>query len=219
MGRREHLEITLPFALDTFDRVIVVDWSCPQKSGEYAAAEGAFVVYKEGEKHFSGSRAKNYGARLVTSEYIAFIDADTLCMPGLKEEINGLVIRDRMLLSARAFDGSDVNDTVGFLVCATDKFRAVGGFDERWIGWGAEDIQLRGKLFLDERLEVVRLSPMVLGAIAHGNDIRSENRELPIEKTAIVNHLELSEWFDSKGISDYTTNPKVRDIVFNAHRA
>ncbi len=214
MGRREHLETTLGFTLETFDKVIVVDWSCPQKSGEFAASEGAHVVYKEGEKFFSGSRAKNFGARLVTTEYIAFVDADTLCMPGLKDEILSLMGPNRMLLSARAFDGRDVNDTVGFLVCQTARFRAVGGFDERWVGWGAEDIHLRGKLFLDERLEVVRLSSMVLGAIAHGNDIRSENREAPIELTAVHNHQTLGQWFAEKGVPDYATNPAVKDIVF-----
>jgi hypothetical protein len=215
MGRREHLETTLGFTLQTFDKVIVVDWSCPQKSGEFAAEEGAHVVYKEGEKFFSGSRAKNFGARLVTTEYIAFIDADTLCMPGLKDEIASLIAPNRMLLSARTHDGRDVNDTVGFLVCQTASFRAVGGFDETWIGWGAEDIHLRGKLFLDEKLEVVRLSNMALGAIAHGNDIRSENREAPIELTAVYNHKTLANWFASKGISNYVSNPSVQDIVFH----
>jgi hypothetical protein len=216
MGRLDHLEITLGFTQRAFDKVIVVDWSCPQQSGEYAASEGASVIYKYGEKFFSGSRAKNYGAKLVTSDYIAFVDADTMCMPGLREELSTLIGPRNMVLSARAFDGSDVNDTVGFLVCRTDAFWNVGGFDETWIGWGAEDIHIRGKLFLDEKLEVSRLSPMVLGAIAHGNDLRSENREAPIEKTAVYNHKTLSNWFDSKGISVYVRNPKVKDIVFNA---
>jgi glycosyltransferase involved in cell wall biosynthesis len=216
MGRLEHLESALALTLAAFDRVIVVDWSCPQKSGEFAAGEGASVIYKYGEKFFSGSRAKNYGAKLVTTEYIAFVDADTMCMPGLKEEIASLLSPSRMILSARSVDGSDVNDTVGFLVCRTEAFWNVGGFDETWIGWGAEDIHLRGKLFLDERLEVVRLSGMVLGAIAHGNDIRSENREAPIEKTAVYNHKTLANWFASKGVSDYSRNPAVQDIVFRA---
>lgn len=215
MGRREHLEITLSFALNTFDKVIVVDWSCPQNSGEYARGEGATVVRKSGEKFFSGSRAKNFGARHVDSRYIAFIDADTLCMPGMREELLSLLSPGKMVLSARAFDGSDVNDTVGFLACETAAFRDVGGFDETWIGWGAEDIHLRGKLFLDSRLEVVRLSGMVMGAIAHGNDIRSENREAPIEQTAVYNHRTLKNWFASKGVSDYVTNPAVKDIIFN----
>ena len=215
MGRRKHLELTLPRMLETFDKVILVDWSCPEGSGEYAASEGASVIYKYGEKHFSGSKAKNYGAKLVTSEYVAFIDADTMCMPGMHKELELLTGDRKMVLSARSYDGSDVNDTVGFLVCKTDSFWNVGGFDESWIGWGAEDIHLRGKLFLDERLEVVRLGPMTLGGIAHSNTLRNVNREAPIETTAILNHNTLASWFESKGISDYVTNPKVQDIVFH----
>lgn len=215
MGRREHLEITLSYALNTFDKVIVVDWSCPQDSGSMAEAAGAFVVRKPGEKFFSGSRAKNLGAKFANTDYLAFIDSDTLCMPGLRSELDSLVNSRVMVLSARAPDGSDINDTVGFIVCPEASFWRVGGFSEHWIGWGAEDIHLRGKLFLDEGLEVVRLSSMVLGAIAHGNDIRSVNREAPIETTAVINHRTLKEWFDSKGISDYVNNPKVQDIVFH----
>ncbi len=214
MGRREHLEITLPFALQTFDRVIVVDWSCPQKSGEYAASEGASVVYRNNEKFFSGSRAKNCGARLVVNEYIAFIDADSLCLPGLKDELKSLVRPNRMILSARTLDGKEINDTVGFLVCRTEAFWNVGGFDESWVGWGHEDIHLRGKLFLDEKLEVVRLSGMVLGAIAHSNSLRSEHREEPIEVTGIRGFKTLKDWFASKGVEDFNQNPRVKDIVF-----
>jgi glycosyltransferase involved in cell wall biosynthesis len=213
MGRREHLEVTLSFALQTFDKVIVVDWSCPQGSGEYASSEGASVIYKYGETRYNGAKAKNYGATMVTTDYIAFIDADTLCMPGLREEIELLRGVEKMVLSARNFDGTDVNDTTGFLVCATKAFWNVGGFGE-WSGWGSEDLHLRGKLFLDEKLEVVRLSPMCLGAMAHGNDLRSVNAERPIEVSAIDNFNRLKAWFAEKGIPDYPDNPRIKDIVF-----
>ena len=207
--------MSLSFALQTFDKVIVVDWSCPQNSGEYAASEGASVIYKYGERFFCGSKAKNYGAKLVTTNYVCFLDADSICMPGLKEELASLKSPDSMILSCRALDGSDVNDTVGFLVCKTDSFWNVGGFDEEmWKGWGHEDIHLRGKLLLDEGLKVVRLSGMVLGAIPHSNELRSENRSAPIVSTAIKGHKVLVDWFASKGIEGYPNNPKVKDIVF-----
>lgn len=213
MGRREHLEMSLPLALSTFNQVVVVDWSCPQNSGEYASEEGASVIYQYGEHHFSCSKAKNLGASLVTSEYIAFVDADFLCMPELRSELKRLIAPDRMVLSARNADGSDISDTAGFIVCPTAAFRRVGGFDERWIGWGGDDIQLRGKLFLEASLKVVRVSGMALGAIAHSNLERSAYHSIPIEKAAPYNHLILKDWFASKGIQNYLTNPAVKDIV------
>jgi glycosyltransferase involved in cell wall biosynthesis len=219
MGRMCHLEVTLPHMLENFDRVIVVDWSCPDKSGEYAASLGASVVYQYGERYFSSSRAKNCGAKLVTSEYICFIDADSFCMPSLRKQLDSLLEPGIMVLSALNADGSDVNDTVGFLACQTEAFWNVGGFDESWIGWGNEDIHLRGKLFLDEGLKVSRLNGMALGALAHSNAMRSSNREEPIEKTAATNFYKLEAWFVSKGIEDFHTNPKVKAIAFQGHRA
>lgn len=219
MGRLSHLEVTLPYMLTAFDKVVVVDWSCPDKSGEFAAGLGASVNYKYGEKYFSGARAKNHGAKLVSTEYICFVDADSLCMPGLREQLDSLLAPDKMVFSALNSDGSDVNDTVGFIACSTDAFWNVGGFDEGWIGWGNEDIHLRGKLYLDAKLRVSRLSGMALGAFAHGNHLRSLNRESPIELTSIANFHKLESWFDSRGIENFHTNPKVKDIAFQGHRA
>lgn len=220
MGRRSHLEVTLSHAMREFDRVIVVDWSCPEQSGDFAEKKGAEVVRKIGAKFFSGSAAKNFGARYARSEYLAFIDADTFCMPGLGDEIKSLIAPNRMVLSARNFDGSDVNDTMGFLVCTREAFWSVGGFDETWGNvWGHEDTHLRGKLFLDAKLEVVRLSPgMKLGALAHGNDMRETFREVPIKQSAVEGFTRLVDWFKSKGVYDYPDGESVQDIVFKPHK-
>lgn len=219
MGRRSHLELTLSYAMREFDHVIVVDWSCPEKSGEFAESEGARVVRKTGERYFSGSKAKNFGASFATTEFLAFIDADTLCMPGLGSEIKSLMAPNRMVLSSRNFDGSDVNDTVGFLVVSREAFWSVGGFDESWGNrWGHEDTHLRGKLYLDAKLEVVRLErSMRLGALAHSNALRETHREAPIKQTAVEGHYRLVDWFKSKGIEHYPNDERVKDIVFNPH--
>lgn len=213
MGRREHLEMTLPFMLSTFDKVIVVDWSCPQGSGGYASSEGASVVYKYGEKYFDAARAKNYGAKLVTTEYVCFVDADSFCMPGLKDELQSLLCPDSMILSARNSDGTDIEDTVGFLACPLSAFCDVGGFEECWTGWGGEDLQLRGKLLLDAGLKVKRLSDMKLGAIPHSNSMRAENREGEFMSGVVSNAKKVIEWFASHGVHDYPHNPAVREIV------
>lgn len=215
MGRLSHLSVTLGFALKEFDRVVVVDWSCPEHSGKYAESLGAKVIYKPGETFFSGSKAKNLGAKHVTSEYIAFVDADSLCMPGLGDELKSLVSPNAMILSARNHDGSDVNDTMGFLVCRTDTFWDVGGFDESWVGWGHEDTHLRGKLALEAGLQVKRLSPThKLGAIAHSNDMRETYREAPIKQTAVEGYKRLVNWFATKGV-DYPE--QAQEIAFKPH--
>src|SRR5882724_11082710 len=73
MGRREHLEVTLPLMLEEFDSVIVVDWSCPQDTGYWAAKQGAQVLFKFGEEHFYAARARNFGAGQVKTRKICFL--------------------------------------------------------------------------------------------------------------------------------------------------
>ena len=167
-----------------------------------------------GERYFDASRARNFGASLVTTEYVAFVDADSVCMPGLGDEVRSLLSRDSMVLSARTDDGRDIPDTVGFIACPTDAFRAVGCYSEEWIGWGSEDLQLRGKLFLDCGLKVKRLAGMSLGAIAHSNEMRNQHRELPIEMTALDGFNKLSEWYVRRGYDSFSTHPDLKDIAF-----
>lgn len=214
MGRRDHLELTLPLMLEEFDRVVVVDWSCPQKSGEFAASLGASVHYKYGQKYFDRGGSRNYGARIVVTEYVAFVDADSMCMPGLGDELRALLEPGAMVVSARTAGGFDVENLFGFVACTLESFWNVGGYDESFIGWGHEDSHLRGKLFLEERLKVKRVSGMTLGAIAHGNEIRDENHEQNIHESSQVNFQKLLDYFASRGISDWMTDPRTKDITF-----
>lgn len=200
--------------LEEFDRVVVVDWSCPQKSGEFAASLGASVHYKYGQKHFARGGSKNYGAQMVVTEYVAFVDADTMCMPGVGEELQSLLDSDSMVVTARTPAGYDVENLFGFVACPLSDFWSVGGYDESYHGWGHEDSQLRGKLFLEARLNVKRLSGMALGAIAHPNELRDEFHEKTIQETSNVNFRKLNDYFASRGIADWMSDQRTRDITF-----
>lgn len=213
MGRREHLEVTLPFMLAAFDKVIVVDWSCPQASGEWAASEGASVAYKYGERYFHRSKARNHGAKLVTSEYIAFVDADTLCMPELQVELKS-IRQTNMLLASRTHSGADIPNLFGFVACSTDAFWNAGGYDESYEGWGHEDSQLRGALLLESKLTPLRVSGMALGAIAHDNALRDANHKDTIHATSTANFKKLYSYFDKFGIKDWMSDPRTDSITF-----
>lgn len=218
MGRLEHLEITLPLMLEEFDDVIVVDWSCPDKSGEYSAALGARIAYRPGERYFERSAARNFGAELCESEFIAFIDADTMCMPGLGDELRLMIRRkDSMVLASRTAQNYDIPNLFGFVACPTVSFRNVGGYDESYKGWGHEDSKLRGQLFLEARLKPARLSPMALGAIAHGNEIRAKNHEQDVYTSSVINFKKLNAYFDSHGVQNWMTDPRTADITFRCN--
>ncbi len=214
MGRLYHLETTLPLMLEEFDRVVVVDWSCPQHAGEFASSLGASVHYKYGEHYFARGGSRNYGAQVVATEYVAMVDADTMCMPGVGDELRKLLTPDSMVLSSRTASGHDVENLFGFVACSLEAFWNVGGYDESFVGWGHEDSHLRGKLYLEEHLKVKRLSPMALGAIAHDNSIRTEYHEESIEQSSRVNFRKLLSYFEGRGISDWMSDPRTRDITF-----
>jgi hypothetical protein len=214
MGRRNHLEVTLPLMLETFDKVIVVDWSCPEKSGDWAATEGASVVYKYGEKYFDRTCAKNLGARQVTTEFVAFIDADGFCFPEMKEDLQSVISQNAMALAARNPHGSDLTDTFGFVACPIETFWKVGGYDESFKGWGHEDSKLRGQLLLEGRLDPVRLQPGSLGAIRHDSSLREKFNPGTIGATAAPNWKKLYSYFSQFGITDWMTDPRTQSITF-----
>jgi glycosyltransferase involved in cell wall biosynthesis len=219
MGRREHLEITLPLMLEEFDRVIVVDWSCPQETGDWAHREGASVVFKTGEKHFERSQARNLGARSVMTEFIAFVDADGFCFPGLREDLESILTPQTMAIAARRANGYDVEDTFGFLACSLEAFWKVGGYDESYTGWGHEDSKLRGQLLLESGLKPKRLKANSLGAIRHSMQIRSENLAKPIQEASDTNFRKLCEYFSRFGIADWMSDPRTESIAFRKPHA
>src|SRR4029453_19625824 len=60
--------------------VIVVDYSCPEGTGDYVGRHfpSARVVWVEGEMGFSNWKARNRGADAATSDVLVFCDADII---------------------------------------------------------------------------------------------------------------------------------------------
>src|SRR5438270_11931917 len=84
-GRLEHLKLSLPAMVSqACNEVIVVDYSCPQMTGEFVTANfpGVRVVSVEGEETFSNWKGRNAGAAAATSDGLVFIDADTILADG-----------------------------------------------------------------------------------------------------------------------------------------
>lgn len=210
MGRRDHLETTLPLMLSEFERVIVVDWSCPQESGKWAEAEGAEVVYKMGMRYFNAGRARNLGALNVESNSICFLDADTMVFPGLRKEVESLLDDKTMVVSALV-GGYDVPTLCGFLAVDTDNFWSVGGYYEGE-GYSNEDMFLRCRLWAEMGLKTDRVS--LLGAIQHGNAVRAANFEEDIEASALRRYQEIVAYMAEFGIEDYLTDPRTADFAY-----
>lgn len=201
--------------LAEFERVVVVDWSCPDESGDYAISQGASAVYKYGEKLWNASKARNLGARNVLSEFVCFIDADSMVMPGLRGDIERILRLGNIALAGRRADGSDEPNLCGFLACSLDDFWTVGGYEESFEGYAIEDIHLRAKLALRLNKQASRVDGMSIGAIQHSNELRAKFMSGPIEETAQTNYLKLLNYLSEFAVSDYKTDPRTESIAYH----
>lgn len=215
MSRREHLEVTLPLMLAEFERVIVVDWSCPQESGKWAEKEGAQVVYKKGQEYFNASKARNLGARHVETRSICFLDADNMVMPGFRKEVESLLDLSSMIIAPRNPQNIDVHDLGGFIALDIGHFWGVKGYNESLDGYALEDSYLRAQLCLERGLKVKRVSPASIAVMLHSNALRGKHHKDRIEIGARRNYAILLEYLKTYGISDWTKDPRTAEA---AHR-
>ena len=174
MGRLEHLKQSLPrMAAQPGCAVTVVDWSCPQNSGDWVQSEfpTVRVVRVPGERHFSAARARNAGAAGATGEWLCLVDADVL----LDAEF---AARLRVLREPRRFHLAEPIEPslAGTVFCARADFERVGGYDEVIEGWGCEDRDLYARLAFTG-VGRAGFPASLLTAIRHGDTERT--RHLP----------------------------------------
>src|SRR5574343_1128333 len=78
-GRLHHLQQTLPLIVaEAPDEIVVVDYGCPQGSGDWVEANypQVKVVRVTDDDGFRLARARNLGAAACSAPWICFIDAD-----------------------------------------------------------------------------------------------------------------------------------------------
>jgi glycosyltransferase involved in cell wall biosynthesis len=145
-GRLAHLRETLPSLVSQPDTtVVVVDYSCPDKSGDWVEAHfpQVEIVRSADRPVFEVSRARNLGAAIARSPWLCFIDADTRVSGDFCEQIKPL-LTDGHYYRARP----RTIEMWGTLICGTEDFKRVGGYDEVIQGWGKEDEDLYARLSL-----------------------------------------------------------------------
>jgi N-terminal domain of galactosyltransferase len=170
MGRLNVLKQTLGPMLDQPGvSCVVVDYSCPEKAGDWAEAHhpAARVVRVPGQSRFNASAARNAGARHAQADWIGFVDSDVI----LSREFAATVMP--MLATGgyyRAF--SSDRGLGGTFVCSTADFERVGGYDEVYPCWGEEDNDLYDALQFGG-LEARKLPESLLAHLAHGDEERT----------------------------------------------
>lgn len=193
MGRLEHLKQSLPAMLRQSAEVIVVDYSCPERSGDYVEEHfpAARVVRVEGQTAFCNAKPRNAAAAEATGEILIFCDADTIVAD------HAVVWIDEHLppgkygwitnKSAKRFVGParlSRNQLRGFQVISAAAFREIGGFDEVLHGYAdGADVEIERRLHL---IDVGAFSldiGIIHDVIVHGDDERLHNYADPIAKS------------------------------------
>lgn len=168
-GRLEHLKQTLPRVVNQPDvSCVVVDYDCPDKTTDWVTANypQVTVVRVTGETGFNPARARNLGAQAATAPWLAFFDADILWSP----ELAATVIP--RLQAGHFYRAQPVtHQTWGSIICERQDFKAVGGYDEAFQGWGGEDDDLRARLVALGRMPAGFPSSLV-DEIPHDDEVR-----------------------------------------------
>lgn len=189
MGRLDHLKQTLLKLAAQF-KVVVVDWSCPQKTGAWARenAPQATVVEIQGKTLFDLSAARNAGAAVVQTPLIGFMDADTVPAHNFADAIcqhwtNGTFL---------AMPDMPCPGYGGLLVCSKADFERAGQWDESAKGYGWEDIAF--KLALTKLGVAKKVLPRnAISHLDHGNELRVQNYEnKSIGASTVANRVALS---------------------------
>ncbi len=140
MERLVHLQASLPLVTSQPGlRCIVVDYGCPERSGDWVARHHPAVqVVRTGpQPHFNAARARNAGAAAVDTPWVCFMDADTLLDADLAQRL-----LPRLAAGHFYRPHPCPAELSGMLVCTLREFHAAGGYDELFEGWGSEDRDL-----------------------------------------------------------------------------
>lgn len=180
MGRLSHLRFSLPRVMEyTGMRLVVVDYSCPDGSGAWVEAnapehenERIAVVRSGPRQTFNKPEALNLGLRYAVdhgAEWLCVLDSDTLVTPALWGWLEENVKRGSFYFVEGYKPRQDLS---GLIVMHAEDYTASGGYDERFEGWGAEDFDMRCRLYFKLGLPYVEIPCALAESIPHDDHHR-----------------------------------------------
>lgn len=220
MGRLSHLMETLPLIGRSFEKVVLVDFSCPESSGNWAKAtlSNVHVERLEGENEWHKPRAINRGigaARALGADWVLCIDADTRIRTGFREAISACTVPGRFAIAPRTWPGPTSDpELCGLLLVSMSDLDRVGLFDEQFRGWGGDDIEMRCRLCLVGHLMALDLPQGVVAPIRHRDRERTkftgESKSNWLRQHRLQLGASIERW---TGRSDWHKIPDVHSLL------
>jgi len=220
-GRLEFLKRSLPtFVQQAETEVVVVDYDCPDRTKEWVAAHfpDVRVAAVTDAPLFNLSRARNIGADAARGHWLVLCDADMLLVPSFAQEM-----RKRMApgtyLRPYQDTPSGARKLPFPLLCEATAYRDVGGYDDAFRGWGAEDWEFVGRLDRHGLTEALYPAALV-ETLKHSNAARSSFYEHEIGVSMVINHhyAKIKErYFETRGC--WFTDAQRHSTYERVHRA
>jgi len=170
-GRLAHLKQSLPTIAHVEGvRIILVDYDCPQKSGEWVKSNfpNVDVLFIRNSPHFELAKARNLGAQKVRAPWVMFMDADVLVRPGFAAWMKTHLTPGYFYNNPRL-----PTELMGTFICQAENFRQVKGYDENFETWGGEDIDIYHRLIKAGVQKMIIEEPL-FDAIEHEDSLRFE---------------------------------------------
>jgi hypothetical protein len=212
-GRLAHLRESLPRMVAQADcSCVVVDYSCPDGSGDWVEANhpGVRVVRVPDQQGYHASAARNAGASVADAPWIAFVDADVCLEPGFAEAVLPL------LQTGHYYRPHPVANTgvMGTFLCEREALDRVGGYDEVYRGWGHEDMDVFWTLNF-AGLQRASFPSALLRHIDHADEDRTRFHEVKnLHLIGIINHLYRVLKFDVMRMTQGTIARPQRDEIY-----
>ncbi|MDC8446428.1 MAG: glycosyltransferase [Nitrosomonas sp.] len=207
---------------DFTHEIIVVDNNSADKTAELARQSGAHVVF---EPINQISRARNAGAAAAKGDWLLFVDADSLLNPGMVADILAHIDSGRYVGCGSLMEmpespwwgtvilkiWSIVSVTFvwasgALVVCRTDAFREIGGFDQDL--YAADEIYLSNLLKQWGRkhglkFTILKRHPLITSArklrLYSGMEIAKQFLKLTCSpRKALKNRNKLPVWYDGR---------------------
>jgi len=187
-GRLSHLKESLPFFVKQFPLVVVVDYDCPDGTADWIMAnehDTCVAIKICNQPLFHKTKALNAGAReamALGATRLVFADADTLVPDTLADYLDGRPEYEMVLTEPH-------HALIGFLSVSVPRFRLVSGYDERYIGWGYEDLDMRLRLYCDASCGPKFIPESQFRTIRHTSSERIRFQEGTIQDSSARNRI------------------------------
>lgn len=174
-GRLKYLRQTLPLlASHSSASCVVVDYGCPDRSGDWVRANlpQVAVVRWPDTGSFSPAHARNLGVAAATTDVVCLIDADVRVAPEFAATVLAHFDPRRYYLAEPL-----AGDISGTFVCARAAFEFAEGYDEACMGWGGEDLDLYDRLDF-HGMQRASFPARLLSALPHPDSERTEHHAM-----------------------------------------